>query len=115
MAQKNATPSRKQAAVLERHDRQAPDIGRNQGDRQMKTLNIIDTKFPEPDSQFRLRPCRCRCENVGYLRIRADGREPWVVRCDRCGETTGPFQVRHDAQVFWNTNMVAMPTVRRAI
>lgn len=32
---------------------------------------VIDTKIPDPDSQFRLRPCSCRSENVGYLQIHA--------------------------------------------
>lgn len=71
--------------------------------------DIIDTKFPEVDSQFRLRPCRCRCENVGYLQIRAGGQEPWAVRCFGCGTTTDPFLIRHDAQIFWNTKMAVTP------
>ena len=75
----------------------------------MKTRKIIDTKFPEPDSQFRLRPCRCDCENVGYLQIRGSGLDSWAVRCFGCGQMTEPFQVRHDAQVYWNKNMAVTP------
>lgn len=74
---------------------------------------VIDTKFPDPDSQFRLRPCGCSSENVGYLQIRAGGQEPWEVRCFNCGKTSEPFLVRHDAQIFWNTNMAVTP--RRSI
>ena len=81
----------------------------------MNDMNVIDMKIPVPDSQFRLRPCRCRCENVGYLQIRAGGQEPWAVRCFGCGRTTDPFLVRHDAQIYWNTNMAARPIIRRAI
>ena len=70
---------------------------------------VIDTKIPAPDSQFRLRPCRCGCENIGYLQIRAGAQEPWVVRCFRCGAATEPFLIRHDAQIFWNTKMAVTP------
>lgn len=76
---------------------------------------VIDTKIPDRDSQFRLRPCRCSCENVGYLQLRGSSRDPWAVRCFGCGETTEPFPVRHDAQVYWNTNMAARPIIRRVI
>lgn len=70
---------------------------------------VIDTKIPDPDSQFRLRPCSCRCENVGYLQIRIGSRKPWAVHCFGCGTTTEPFLIRHDAQVYWNTNMAVTP------
>lgn len=76
---------------------------------------VIDTKIPDPDSQFRLRPCGCTSENVGYLQIRAGGHEPWAIRCFGCGATTEPFQIRHDAQIFWNTNMAVRPNNRRII
>lgn len=72
-------------------------------------LVVIDTKIPDPDSQFRLRPCGCSSENVGYQQIRAGGQEPWVVRCFSCGTTTDPFLIRHDAQIYWNTNMAVTP------
>lgn len=75
-------------------------------------LMVVDTKIPDPDSQFRLRPCRCGCENVGYLQIRIDGQEPWVVHCFGCGVTTKPFLIRHDAQIYWNTKMAVTPKRR---
>lgn len=75
----------------------------------MKTVTVIDTKIPDPDSQFRLRPCSCSGENVGYLQICACGRESWAVRCFGCGRTTDPFPIRHDAQIYWNTNMAVTP------
>ena len=46
---------------------------------------VIDTKIPDPDSQFRLRPCSCSSENVGYLQIHAGSIKPWAVRCFTCG------------------------------
>lgn len=76
---------------------------------------VIDTKIPDPDSQFRLRPCSCRSENVGYLKIRAGGQEPWAVRCFSCGTTTDPFPIRHDAQIYWNKNMAAPPPAVRCL
>ena len=57
---------------------------------------VIDTKFPDPDSQFRLRLCGC-------------SQEHWAVRCFGCGTTTDPFLIRHDAQIFWNTKMAVTP------
>jgi hypothetical protein len=75
----------------------------------VKTIEIINTKIPDPDSQFRLRPCSCSSENVGYLHIRTGGRKPWAVRCFTCGKTSDMFLVRHDAQVYWNTNMAVTP------
>lgn len=73
---------------------------------------VIDTKIPVPDSQFRLRPCRCGSENVGYLQIRAGAVDPWIVRCFGCGKTSEPFPIRHDAQIYWNTNMAV--TLKRS-
>lgn len=81
----------------------------------MKDLIVIDTKIPDPDSQFRLRPCGCSSENVGYLQIRAGSVDPWVVHCFGCGKTSEPFPIRHDAQIYWNTNMAVRPNNRRII
>ena len=61
---------------------------------------VIDTKIPDPDSQFRLRPCSCSSE---------------AVRCFTCGKTSDMFLVRHDAQIYWNTNMAGRPNNRRVI
>lgn len=81
----------------------------------MCDLIVIDTKIPDPDSQFRLRPCRCSSENVGYLQIYVGDLKPWAVRCFTCGKTSDMFPIRHDAQIYWNTNMAARPIIRRAI
>ena len=55
---------------------------------------------PDPDSQFRLRLCRCGCNRVGYLQIYP---ELWIVQCTLCGRTTKEHRCRHDAQIEWNT------------
>jgi hypothetical protein len=74
----------------------------------MDQLTVIDTKFPDPDSQFRLRPCSCRSENVAYLQILSGDGKLWTVRCFACGKTGVPFTIRHDAQIYWNKNMAVM-------
>ena len=78
----------------------------------MAQLNITDIKFPDPDSHFRLRPCECKSENLGYIQFRNGNAKLWMVKCFTC-ETTGvPFPARHDAQVYWNSNMAVMPQRR---
>lgn len=74
---------------------------------------VIDTKFPDPDSHFRLRPCGCSSENVGYLQIRADCQKLWAIHCFVCGKTSDMFLVRHDAQINWNTNGTSIWRRRR--
>lgn len=78
-------------------------------------MAVIDVKIPVPDSQYCLRPCRCGCTGVGYLRIRSDSRDLWEVRCFGCGKTGELFPVRHDAQIYWNSNMAAPPVIRRVM
>ena len=69
-------------------------------------VRILETIKPAPDRQYRLRPCRCRSENVAYEKLEyPDGRLLWRVRCFDCGATVicsrpGP---RHAAQIAWNT------------
>ena len=81
----------------------------------MKRMEVIGVTVPDPDSQFRLRACGCLCTDVRYLKIRAAGREVWAVRCFGCGKTGDIFMIRHDAQVYWNTNMAVRPDNRRVI
>lgn len=58
---------------------------------------------PEPDSQFRLRPCRCGSDNVAFAQYKMGRQEPWRVRCFDCGFTVDREKVfRHEAQVEWN-------------
>ncbi|MBQ7346064.1 MAG: hypothetical protein IJW45_08405 [Oscillospiraceae bacterium] len=76
-------------------------------------MDVIGQIVPDPDGQFRLRRCRCRHEDVRYLRVRAeDGSEPWVVRCFGCGATGAAKMIRHDAQIYWNHEMAEKPKRR---
>ena len=72
----------------------------------MKTTTMDDEILivkPEPDSQFRLKPCRCGSDNVAFAQYSADGTEPWRVRCFDCGYTVDRVQhMRHGAQLAWN-------------
>ena len=57
----------------------------------------------EPDSQYRLLPCKCGSDNVAYVQYASGEEEKWRVCCFDCGQTvdTGT-PVRHDAQTAWN-------------
>lgn len=66
----------------------------------------MDEMKPSPDSQFRLRPCKCGSDNVAFAQYRKDGHEPWRVRCFDCGFTVDKESAcRHDVQVLWNTEV----------
>ena len=66
--------------------------------------DVIEIKKPDPDSQWRLRPCkRCKSDNAAYVHYEARGGEAWRVSCFDCGYTVDKGNtVRHDAQVNWN-------------
>lgn len=81
----------------------------------IKQSSVIAPIFPDRDSQYRLRSCRCGCENVGYIQLPSGECKPWEVRCFGCGRTGERFQVRHDAQVYWNTHLGARSIVRRPL
>lgn len=61
--------------------------------------NAIEIKVPQPDSQYRLKSCRCRSDNVAYV-LGVDGK--WRVQCFDCGHTGATAEIRHDAQIAWN-------------
>ena len=65
----------------------------------------MDEYKPSPDSQFRLRPCKCGSEDVVYQSY--DGMTGHVhrVRCNNCYRRTLWKRCRHDAQVEWNRHM----------
>lgn len=123
MAQKNASPTKRQAEMLKQNglnpllwtvlkelDHKLIVLQRLTGevkmiDKQVKELAVVETVIPDPDSQYRLRPCRCRGEPA-YQKL-SDG--SWRVRCEGCGLTSGSKPVRHDVQVYWNKNMAEMP------
>lgn len=66
--------------------------------------NVISIIKPEPDSQFRLRPCpACGGDNVAYVEYKKATQEPWRVDCLDCGHSVdGQAVNRHDAQQLWN-------------
>ena len=62
----------------------------------------MDEYKPAPDSQFRLRPCKCGSEDVAYQSFQGVfGTVHWV-KCQNCGLQTSLCSCRHDAQVLWN-------------
>lgn len=65
--------------------------------------DVIEIKVPEPDSQFRLVPCKCGSDNVTYEHYNGRGGAAWRVKCYCCGFTVDKGnRVRHDAQRNWN-------------
>ena len=65
--------------------------------------DVIEIKVPEPDSQFRLIPCKCGSDNVAYEHYNGRGGAAWRVKCYACGFTVDKGnRVRHDAQRNWN-------------
>ena len=61
--------------------------------------NAVEIKVPQPDSQYRLLPCKCGSDNVAYV-LGADGL--WRVQCFDCGHSGAGAEIRHEAQVKWN-------------
>lgn len=69
----------------------------------MQVENAIQIIAPDPDGQFRLKPCRCESENVAYVQYEGKEELLWRVHCFECGHTILPGSaIRHDAQVEWN-------------
>ena len=65
--------------------------------------DAIEIKAPAPDSQYRLLPCRCKSDNVAYVKYEAQGEALWRVQCFDCGHIVDKgCRVRHDAQIAWN-------------
>lgn len=72
----------------------------------MEIQDAIQIIKPNPDSQYRLRPCKCNSDNVAYVHYDAKGGEAWRVTCFDCGYTVdNGNRVRHDAQLAWNTEV----------
>lgn len=59
---------------------------------------VVTEVTPDPDSQFRLRPCGCggTARYVGY------DTDEWAVQCPLCGRTGVRGKLRHDVQIHWN-------------
>ena len=68
----------------------------------MKMDDAIAIKKPEPDSQYRLVPCKCGSDNVAYVHYHVTGGNAWRVQCFDCGHVVGGYETRHDAQLAWN-------------
>ena len=65
--------------------------------------DVFEIKVPEPDSQYRLIPCKCSSDNVAYEHYNGRGGAAWRVKCYDCGFTVDKGnRVRHDAQLNWN-------------
>lgn len=66
--------------------------------------DVIDIKKPDPDSQYRLKPCKkCQSDNVAYVHYNGRGGAKWRVTCFDCSHTVDKGnKVRHDAQLAWN-------------
>lgn len=66
----------------------------------MEMNGVIQIIKPVPDSQYRLKACRCHSDNVAYVQKTDD---LWYVRCFDCGQVTGHgLEIRHDIQQVWN-------------
>ena len=65
--------------------------------------DVIQVLVPDPESQFRLRRCKCGSDNVAYCQYLLGRQELWRVRCFDCGFTVDRHRLfRHEAQVAWN-------------
>lgn len=57
---------------------------------------------PDPDSQYRLVPCKCGYGDVAYARkITTHGVE-WAAGCLTCERCTRIWTAQHAAQIEWN-------------
>lgn len=54
---------------------------------------------PVPDSQYRLKACKCGNDQPVYV-VGCDRK--WRVMCLDCKKETKGFEVQHDAQTDWN-------------
>lgn len=70
--------------------------------REQDGLRVIDSDKPDPDSQWRLRRCRCGDPHPVYIRLDRGNEKPWAVRCMACGHMGEGKQIRHEAQICWN-------------
>ena len=71
--------------------------------------DAIEIKKPDPDSQYRLVPCKkCQSDNVAYVHYNGRGGAKWRVQCFDCGHTVDKGNTgRHDAQINWNKEVKA--------
>lgn len=63
---------------------------------------LKETIKPDPDSQYRLLPCKCGGEPVYQHWFGAAG-DYWKVECPKCGRHICAGTIRHELQIEWNT------------
>lgn len=57
---------------------------------------------PDPDSQYRLRPCDCGYGDAVYTRKITPRGVEWMAGCLTCERCTRVRTVQHHAQIEWN-------------
>jgi len=78
-------------------------------------VQVLDSKVPDRDSQFRLRACKaCGSEEPVYIKLPERNGKLWRVRCLGCFAQTQGHQAVHDAQMEWNMHKGVIPVIRRA-
>ena len=73
----------------------------------MQLDDVVEMQKPDPDSQYRLKNCRCSSGEVVYLYCKdVFGHLGWRVKCMDCmAETISSYPIKHDAQISWNTGL----------
>lgn len=75
----------------------------------MELDDVVEMIVPQPDSQYRLNPCKiCGADQAAYLKCKdLFGHLAWKVKCMDCGaESQLTHPIRHTVQVFWNDGHV---------
>ena len=57
---------------------------------------------PDPDSHFRLTPCKCGYGDAVYTRTITTRGVEWVAGCLTCERCTRIWNAQHAAQIEWN-------------
>lgn len=65
---------------------------------------FTETVKPDPDSQYRLVPCKCGGEPFYRHWFGAEG-EYWRAECPKCGRRSVTRTIRHEVQIDWNMEM----------
>lgn len=67
---------------------------------QKKLGDLVEIEKPDPDSQYRLRPCACGSSDVYYI---CYGYYAFYTAvCNTCGKQTTLNRTKHHAQIEWN-------------
>lgn len=71
----------------------------------MRLDDAVQVIKPDPDSHFRLRPCKCGSDHVAYVKYLDGPEEAWAAQCFDCGYramSVPGCKIQHDAQMAWN-------------